>query len=801
MNLFINLAQKVIALASCTLFCCTTANSQVTATQLEEKFVRYNENTLQEKLYLHMDRNFYLAGDILWFKLYLVDAVFHQPLDVSKVAYVEVLDERNKPALQAKIGLKNGKGYGSFAMPVTIQSGNYKIRAYTSWMKNTGADYFFEKPITIVNTQKSRDLASTPANRTEPDIQLFPEGGYLVTDMRSKVGCKMVGPDGKGIDYTASVIDENNTTVTRFQSLKFGMGHFVFTPQKGHTYQVVIQSGANKYTRTLPTVFEKGYVMRLEGGGNEPLSIQVQTNTGDGKVLLVAQTRQSLKTVLQADLRQGEATFSIDPAKLGEGITQFTLFNTEGRPLCERLYFTFPRRDLSMEVSGGQTYETRSKIDLTVRAGGSLDTSTDMSVAVYRLDELQGIDENNIQTFLWLRSDLKGYIESPAYYFNKANSDAAAAIDNLMLTQGWRRFEWENVIKERYGDNKFPVEHSGHIVSGKITGSTTGKPLENIETYISVPSRNGNTKVAVSDAAGEIKVDFKNFTGATEMIIQTDPQADSTARVEINNPFSDQYTTQKLPPFHLSVKHEKLLSDRTMDVRVQRVYAGSALKQFENPYDTISEFQKPEGYYMIDDYTRFTTMEEIMREYVGSIDVRGDASTKFAVRLIENTSMPLSDMMHVSYFPTQPLTLVDGVVVFNSDKLMRFDPLKMRKLEVYNKRFVMGRSSFPGIMSWSTYKGNLTDIELDPRATVIDYESLQLKREFYSPVYDTPAAALNVPDYRTLLYWGYDIPADANGERHVRFYSSDKKGKYVAIVEGLNAQGQCGTGMFLFEVK
>jgi hypothetical protein len=117
-------------------------------------FNDYKESTIQEKIYVHTDKNFYLTGEIIWFKLYNTDATFNKPLDISSVAYVEILDSLNKPVQQTKIGLKKGEGNGSFYLPPGIASGNYKLRAYTNWMKNFDAAYFFEKNITIVNLQK-----------------------------------------------------------------------------------------------------------------------------------------------------------------------------------------------------------------------------------------------------------------------------------------------------------------------------------------------------------------------------------------------------------------------------------------------------------------------------------------------------------------------------------------------------------------------------------------------------------------------------------------------------------------------
>jgi hypothetical protein len=128
------------------------ANAQDAFTGIPEQFKKYSNSTQQEKLYVHTDKNFYLAGELLWFKVYNVDGAAYQPVDLSKIAYLEILDKENKPVMQAKIALRKGKGNGSFYLPVSINSGNYTLRAYTNWMKNLPATCYFEKPVTIVNT-------------------------------------------------------------------------------------------------------------------------------------------------------------------------------------------------------------------------------------------------------------------------------------------------------------------------------------------------------------------------------------------------------------------------------------------------------------------------------------------------------------------------------------------------------------------------------------------------------------------------------------------------------------------------
>jgi len=176
---------------------------------------QYRLQRLQEKVFVHTDKEFYLAGEICWYKLYVVDASFHQPLDLSKVAYLEWLDKDNKPVMQAKIGLSKGHGDGSLYLPLTLRSGNYKLRAYTNWMKNYGVDWFFEKELTIVNARKSAEVPEKPAP-LQYNVTFFPEGGNLVENISSKIAFRITDQYGKGVECTGVVTEDDEDTVVRF---------------------------------------------------------------------------------------------------------------------------------------------------------------------------------------------------------------------------------------------------------------------------------------------------------------------------------------------------------------------------------------------------------------------------------------------------------------------------------------------------------------------------------------------------------------------------------------------------------
>ena len=262
-----------------------------------ENFGRYHE---EEKIYLHTDKTFYLAGEIVWFKIYCVDGTLHRPKNLSKVAYVEIVDRANKPVLQAKIPLTVNGGPGSFYLPLTLNSDNYTLRAYTNWMKNSGASVFFEKPISVINTIKPAE-ANLPQDSMKVTATFFPEGGNLVQGIETKIAFQVTGLNGKGMDAHGIITNDNGDTIKKFSTYKFGLGNFAFKPIAGQKYKAtIVLTGGRTFTSPLPAAYDNGYVMNVTDNKDNRIKIRVQARGKEigqrgENVFLLAHTKQRLK--------------------------------------------------------------------------------------------------------------------------------------------------------------------------------------------------------------------------------------------------------------------------------------------------------------------------------------------------------------------------------------------------------------------------------------------------------------------------------------------------------------------------
>jgi hypothetical protein len=771
---------------------------------LQTRFDAWRSKAVQEKLFVHTGRSFYLAGEVCWFKIYDVDGATNKPLALSKVAYVEVLDTGNRFVLQGKIALDEGEGAGSFYLPLNLNSGNYKLRAYTNWMKNFGPEYFFETPVTIVNTLKSLPLASTDTSQPY-HISFFPEGGNLVKGVPTRIAFQVTGRDGKGVGSSGIIRTENKDTLAFFRTLRSGIGSFFFTPPGDHVCTALIRMPDGRViAKELPKVYDQGMVMNVSEGKDQQIKVTVRSrgmNSAD--IYLFAQTRQSVRLTRKGTLVQDSTVFSIDKASLGEGVTQFTLFDDKLRPLCERLYFRRPTAPLQIDaVTDRQEYGTRKKVQVQIaaREEGGAQLPASLSLSVYRLGALQPLPGMDIYNYLWLFSDLKGNVESPETYLPATGSEADEALDNLMLTHGWRKFRWEEVLKNKEPFFAYPPEYTGQMITGRLTDMQTGRPVIDRVAYLSVPGLQYVFQTAQTDSSGRLFFDIKDFYGPGGFVIHSGEAVDSPFKVEIFSPFSEQYSIRHMMPFTLSAppsttpQQLEWLGDRSIGMQVQNIYAGDSLQRFRLPHTDTSHFYGDADYsYLLDDYTRFTTMEEVLREYVREINVNhmhGRMHAKF-----------LDEPRRQFFDDDNDLVLLDGIPV-PDDRIFNYDPLKIRKLEVIPRQYFLGPSVFNGIASFTTYKGDYDGLELDPHSLLIDYEGLQMRREFYAPVYATEEqAASPQPDFRDLLFWTPDIHTNRQGKKEYDFYTSDLPGRYVAIIQGITKEGSAGSKYVFFDVK
>jgi hypothetical protein len=250
-----------------------------------------------------------------------------------------------------------------------------------------------------------------------------------------------------------------------------------------------------------------------------------------------------------------------------------------------------------------------------------------------------------------------------------------------------------------------------------------------------------------------------------------------------------------LLPYTFSKAHAASLVQQSIGMQVQQIYRKYSLQTFRLPemLDTVPFYGRPDYTYPLDVYTRFQTMEEVLREYVAPINV---LQRKGGLHLL------LFNEPQRKFFDGGELVLLDGIPLFDKNKIFTYDPLKVKRLDVVTRMFFIGPGMFNGIASFTTYNGTHDGFLLDPKAIVIDYEGLQLERAFFAPVYETEQQYQSrLPDFRNTLFWKPQVLTDKNGKATLQFYTSDQKGRYRIMIEGMNKKADAAAGYLEFDVK
>lgn len=760
------------------------------ADTLVKRFGDYRRTEYLEKVYLHLSQCTFLVGETVWFSVYAVDGSAHKGTRLSKVAYVEILDQNNGVVTQGKISLVDGHGSGSFYLSPLINSGNYVIRAYTQWMRNQSAVYYYHKNIGIVNPFTPQERKKAITENKKIIVDFFPEGGNIIGGALNKIGFKFTATNGKGADAIGAILNEQNDTIVRFSPLKFGIGNFSFEPENGKRYRAFVKSKDGSSTIVdLPPVQTGGHLMTVTDH-QDHFEITINNRTGmksPSYVIAHARNKVVFKSLIE-DHGQ-PSTVKLNKQELPDGITAITLFNAMMQPSAERLVYNRPTHQLIINAKTNQQ-------DFSPRRPVTLDIETsavaNLSVSIYRQDSISIPSSSNIVDYLLLTSDLKGFIESPEYYLT-TDKDVNQAIDNLMLTHGWRRFNWNDVAMRKNAAVNFLPEFNAPIITARLL-NLNDEPAPGIITYLSSPSTSPRVYSSRSSADGMIQFEVQNFFGPRKLVIQPNTKTDSLYHVMIENPFSTDFSPRNFEELYISSKVKAQLQERSVAMQVNDIYHRARFEKFERPQiDSIPFYGKPDEKYVLDDFTRFPVMEEVLREYVPGVVVR-KRRDGFHFMVVDHPTKTV--------FTESPLMLIDGVPFFDEDEIMSFNPTKIKQLDVMTQRYYLGYNHYFGVVSFQTYKGDLGGFNINKHALVVDFEGLQREREFYTPRYEAQKdRETRMPDQRHQLYWDPKIITAANGKQQVNFYTSDLTGNYIVVIEGLSKDGAPGATSTSFTVK
>lgn len=425
---------------------------------------------VQEKVYVQTDNNCYFVGDTLWYKAFVLRADNNKPTNMSKLLYVELLSPDGVVVERQRIVVSNkGVTCGQFALQDSLYSGYYEIRAYTRWMLNfnvTHRDYTLDDKHLFYNNNMAHDffrewnglysrvlpIFSKPKQKGNYDgkymygrpkqevefvekpklkVRFYPEGGTLLEGVQNRVAFDICDNDGQALQISGSLDDG-----TKLQPAYMGRGTFLVTP---NGQKATFRWNDKEWTFKLPKSQAEGVALVLDKGkakwASRGVSVAAYAVMCRGKLYLFERTSST------------SASLAMD--KLPSGVNELMLLDADAKVLASRLFFV-NHDDKVKNVSvktDKMEYKPFEPISLEVK-GAEPKMPFAISVRDARTDDTS-FDDGNMMTEMLLCSDLKGFVASPAYYFESNDEAHTKALDNLLMVQGWRRYKRVPILRYR----------------------------------------------------------------------------------------------------------------------------------------------------------------------------------------------------------------------------------------------------------------------------------------------------------------------------------------------------------------
>jgi hypothetical protein len=667
--------------------------------------------------------------------------------------------------------------------------------------------------VTLSNELYEKQIAVQVGHR--PILQFFPEGGEMVSDLVNAVAFELTDQAGNPIKPIGELIDQDSAKIIPLNELHEGRGLLIFRPEKGKKYHAKIRHENQWYFYPLPDAMDKGVVLSAINSYDEDLTLKIVTNDLSGRYagpfMLVGQVRGKVYWSKKIELSRGSVRLKVPKAAFPSGILQLTLFGVNNSPILERLVFINHHELVKINiVTEKETYLPREKVEifLNVRGLNEEPIAAKMSATVLDSTQLPIANSENIVSYLLLSSDVIGPINDPLQYFRSSDRQTQLALDLLMMTRGWRRFKWEDVLKNKGPDISY-VPEQGFRITGTVSQTWNEKPVEDRIVKLAFIGSEASFMSTKTDANGKFGFSDMSFNDSTVLIFKTEGKRGKRQSYNLT------LLPRELPEI-VTTQGKHVVSSTVIDYITQsKIRKNIELAYIRDTSTILLEEVEVKGY-KIDpdndrikmhgeaDYTLHPTSEDV-KTYVYTTDllrtqVPGLQISGFGADA-EITS--LGKMMYpINSNNIAPLLLLDGVPL-SPASLINTIPLDMiESIEVIKNTVpvVYGAGGIYGVVAIYTKKGS----SFAPGGQGISnlkYLGYSVPREYYSINYDLPQDEHIMPDQRANLMWAPDLQTDLSGNVSFTFFNSDLKTKVVVFVEGITEDGIPFAGDTSYEIK
>ncbi len=755
-----------------------------------------------EKIYLHCDRDNYVAGETIWFKGYLLSEFL--PDTKSTVLFAELVDPNGKILSRATLPIAAGICYGQIQLGDSIPGGTYLLRAYTPTTLNYSPDFIFKRAIPIAGLPAKQSI---PATDTSFSLRFFAEGGNFLTNTPATFAFKASGPDGLPKQIAGSIYNSKGEEITHFDTYHSGMGSFNLPASDPDQFYAEIDGDSTHRRYYLPAMQEDGVgfrVVQLNDGLHFEI-LQQPGNDAFRAAYMVGQMQHQI--IFLQPFKQGVDKLGgiIKTDNLSSGILHITVFNQQDMPIAERLVFVNNGEykltaDIQTDTLGLSPF-SRNHFTLAMKDTVVGSFSVAVTDPAFNTDEWRA---NTIVSHFLLSADLPGYIHEPSWYFRTTEDSARYGLDLVMRTNGWTRFNWKNLLaaatpEKKYSDPGF-ITLTGQI---KIEDSKKFFSNRDLLLFIKAADSTNNLTILHTNDEGRYRADSLVFYGKAQLyfgdihgrkgkFIQVHPDADSLHRayslplLPANDPlfsFSSRLESTSLAQ-KLHSQYEATIKSNgvVLSEVVLRTRKKSALELLDEKYASglfSGDSRQVFDLVNTDAAAPYTNIFDFLRSRVPGLTVQQSGDGDYFVGYRQFGKMESVDLF-----------LDEAVTDATSVSMLPVSQIAM--IKVYNNFVGSVGGGANGAIAIYLKKGSDYLNSVDSPGDIVYSNGFSAAREFYAPLpgekANDPAAR---PNNRMTVYWNPAIGvAGVDPRVPVVFYNNAQATSFKIVVEGMTLDGK-----------
>lgn len=766
------------------------------AQSLDSTLSKMATNYGAEKVYLHYDKSSYYVGETIWFKAYLMESIF--PAAQSKTLYVDWIDDKGTVLSHTVSPVVDAATNGQFDVPAEYKGDFVHVRAYTKWMLNFDTAFLYSKNIRILPKEVSgkRTVAAVT-----PSLQLFPEGGDVIAGVINKIAFKANDQYGRPVKVKGRLLDGKGTALQSFSSVHDGMGSFAFIPQAGAIYRVKWSDEKNaEHTTDLPQVKTSGVSIQVALDGERRI---ITVNAGPQlenqfrQLHLVGTMNQSLVFKNDIPLTENNSVKRVIPTKdIPSGILTLTLFDAAWNAIAERITFVNNNEysfQPQMEVQRWGLGK-RKRNEIEIRIPDSLQDAN-LSISVTDVAIERDTADNIISHFL-LSSEIKGRVYNPSYYFSNNSDSVAHRLDLVMLTNGWRRFKWEDVVKAKLPTITYPRDTAYLYLSGKLFGVARNQ-LSGTESIALMIKDTAASKMLI------MGIHPDGSFGDPNLILFDTLKVYYSLKSKFLTSAEARFMTERLPAPNYTdfsknfmylnrildtsgVSHHISLASKALElanIDRGRIMQTVVIQTTKKPTVAVMDEKYTSGMFKGGDGYQFDLVNDpVVGSYMNAfMYLQG----KVAGLQINTSSNPPT----LSWRGGSPGVFLDEIPT-DVEMIGNLPVTDIAYIKVFRPPFMGGTGGANGAIAIYTRKGG----DQAPRSggglssnTVAGYSPI---KEFYSPNYDRFDPRNERADIRSTLFWSPIITTNQNNKTvKLSFYNNDVTKAFRVVIEGMTKEG------------